>query len=407
VDFPSPGFGNSLPSTVLTFKTEFQEPVITNIEVLSNTSLRVNLVVPKTINNLNPPFAYTLQRSPSNANNFQNVATINNLNELKDTFFLDNGLNTANTRYFYRVILSASNAETKTSNITSSTLLTGQSGNQSVLLNFQYQSINDLDKIDIVNAENNSVLDSVRSIVNSYTVRNLPNCDSVFFFVQPVSKFCSQGFEPFYFNKSNTVRLLPKDTSKITPTPSANNNYCQSLDCANPKNTFEDTIRWSPAGNNDCSSIISYNLFFSRSQNENFEKIASTTSTQFIHQKEKTFTGCYYLTVVRDGIESAPGNKFCLDNTCGCYELPNIITPNKDGKNDLLRPLSEPIFVESVEFKLFNRWGKLIFKKNDDIMINWDAEQVEAGHYFYEADVSFFGINSTKKKLKGWLQVVK
>ena len=48
-----------------------------------------------------------------------------------------------------------------------------------------------------------------------------------------------------------------------------------------------------------------------------------------------------------------------------CYlAVPNAFTPNNDGKNDFLRVLNA-IKAEKLEFKVFNRWGQLVFKTTD------------------------------------------
>ena len=48
-----------------------------------------------------------------------------------------------------------------------------------------------------------------------------------------------------------------------------------------------------------------------------------------------------------------------------CYlTVPNAFTPNNDGKNDYLRVLNA-IKAEKLEFKVYNRWGQLVFATND------------------------------------------
>jgi gliding motility-associated-like protein len=44
--------------------------------------------------------------------------------------------------------------------------------------------------------------------------------------------------------------------------------------------------------------------------------------------------------------------------------VPNAFTPNNDGKNDLLHPLNA-IKAEQLDFRVFNRWGQLVFQTND------------------------------------------
>ena len=51
--------------------------------------------------------------------------------------------------------------------------------------------------------------------------------------------------------------------------------------------------------------------------------------------------------------------------------VPNAFTPNHDGKNDLLRPVSFGIRQVN-DFKVFNRWGQLLFRMQSD-MPGWDG----------------------------------
>jgi gliding motility-associated-like protein len=80
-------------------------------------------------------------------------------------------------------------------------------------------------------------------------------------------------------------------------------------------------------------------------------------------------------------------------------KIPNVITPNHDGKNDAF-------VIEGLEYGgtwsllVVNRWGKEIFKA-DDYRNNWDAPIEAPGTYFYEIEAP------DGTKCKGWLQVVK
>lgn len=51
--------------------------------------------------------------------------------------------------------------------------------------------------------------------------------------------------------------------------------------------------------------------------------------------------------------------------------VPNIFTPNNDGKNDRLRVLVQGIFVLK-EFKIYDAWGNLVFTASD-ITKGWDG----------------------------------
>ena len=53
-----------------------------------------------------------------------------------------------------------------------------------------------------------------------------------------------------------------------------------------------------------------------------------------------------------------------------------------------------------VELKIFNRWGKTIYKEKD-YQNNWNGNDVPAGTYFYEIQLD------DDASCKGWLQVLK
>lgn len=82
-----------------------------------------------------------------------------------------------------------------------------------------------------------------------------------------------------------------------------------------------------------------------------------------------------------------------------CPEIPNIITPNGDGKNDTF--VMEGADPATMQIEIFNRWGKSIYQ-SDRYDNGWDAEGVPAGLYFYH-------LKSSRSQLtyKGWLEVIK
>ena len=44
------------------------------------------------------------------------------------------------------------------------------------------------------------------------------------------------------------------------------------------------------------------------------------------------------------------------------FYMPNSFTPNGDGLNDIFYPVGDKISIDSYSFKVFNRWGELVFK---------------------------------------------
>ena len=113
------------------------------------------------------------------------------------------------------------------------------------------------------------------------------------------------------------------------------------------------------------------------------------------------------------GNESAQSNIVCKDNCC-FFQLPNIFTPNNDGKNDTFHPDPRSLFIRSIKFTVFNRWGEKVYESTDDPAINWRGvnnagKAVSDGTYYYQAEVEFLTLEpqNAKKTYKGWVEIVR
>lgn len=152
---------------------------------------------------------------------------------------------------------------------------------------------------------------------------------------------------------------------------------------------------------------------------------------------------CYKISSIdRSNNESELSDPVCNDN-CPYYELPNVFSPgNADPCNDTFgayrRPeyyakgeeggLCGPVaptkcarFVETVNFKVFNRWGKQVYSyrgaNNDDqndIYIDWDGRaedgtDLATGVYYYVAEVRFVSVDPKKRNqiIKGWVHLIR
>lgn len=99
-----------------------------------------------------------------------------------------------------------------------------------------------------------------------------------------------------------------------------------------------------------------------------------------------SIAGCWTMTALDslmpgpDGVlrqnESAWGDTVCTDN-CPFYFLPNIFTPNLDGRNDRFQPFPWK-FVDSVDFRVFNRWGEQVWHTADP-QLDWDGTHSTTG----------------------------
>ncbi len=66
--------------------------------------------------------------------------------------------------------------------------------------------------------------------------------------------------------------------------------------------------------------------------------------------------------------------------------LPNAFSPDKNGQNDIFRPVTRRTTLDPYELLIYDRWGQLIFKSTDPTY-GWDGtfkgEPCQAGNYSY------------------------
>ena len=113
-------------------------------------------------------------------------------------------------------------------------------------------------------------------------------------------------------------------------------------------------------------------------------------------------TGCQHLAV----------KDFILDGEDVTSNMPNVFSPNDDGLNDFFNVITaDPMNQEGVEiidFKIYNRWGKLIYN-NDKPETGWDGIYdgivAPAEVYSYFIEYSINGCNN--KNIKGNITLVR
>ena len=79
------------------------------------------------------------------------------------------------------------------------------------------------------------------------------------------------------------------------------------------------------------------------------------------------------------------------------YILPNVITPNGDGYNDVFEPKVKGLsLITGAKTVVFNRWGNILHD-TDDPLIQWDGKSKQTnmdcppGTYFYVTDITYLG----------------
>ena len=105
-----------------------------------------------------------------------------------------------------------------------------------------------------------------------------------------------------------------------------------------------------------------------------------------------------YKVIVTDEIGCT--DKDSVDVTYKCPPtiiVPNVITPNGDGNNDIFKINGLP--TES-KLQIFNRWGTKIYE-NDNYNNDWDGEKFSAGTYYYTL------ILNNNTTLKGTVTIIR
>ena len=112
-------------------------------------------------------------------------------------------------------------------------------------------------------------------------------------------------------------------------------------------------------------------------------------------------------TVLLTKLSRGPHTIFVLD-TNGCaapfeitilveFFIPNLITPNKDGKNDRFEIMALP---KGSRLKIVNRWGNEVYMSNN-YDNSWDADEDSDGVFYYELTLP------DNNRYKGWVEVIR
>ena len=103
--------------------------------------------------------------------------------------------------------------------------------------------------------------------------------------------------------------------------------------------------------------------------------------------------------VIQNEIKLDSENLCCTQTLLNKENLPNIITPNGDGKNDyLVLPLQEG---SNASLEIYNRWGERVFH-SVNYQNDWDAKYLSNGTYYATLTVSCSG-----QQIRFWVNVIK
>jgi len=466
-EFPIPEGGTSYVSDEVCVIIEANAPVLTNVSVentdINNGEVLVKWIPPLTLDSIlfPKPYSYKVFR-------FESYYSNNELYKsdiISDTFLLDNNINTDENIYNYRVEV-FSNSDTVPIDISShaSTVRLELNGSQnSINLSWDFDvpwsNSSSLYPMHYIYRNNifgypeaqYVLIDSVNVIENGFNYNDDGSFEDIkldenkFYCYYVVT---SGSYENDKLPELKDIKDLLKNksqkicaqTNDLTPPCSPVNfkisddytceNYFSDKNCS--IKDFENRIEWNIQDDPCSSDSKFYNIYFSERLDKEFYLIGSVNNNFFVHKNLTNFKGSYYVTSLdRSGNESVPSDTITRDN-CPKYILPNVFTPNNDGKNDYFTPfyndgsisdfdyLNCPRFVRSVKISIVDRSGKEIFSHDseenpvDGIYINWDGKnnngkEVPEGTYYYVANLKFDVLdeNQSEKEIKGWVQILR
>ncbi|WP_242920391.1 gliding motility-associated C-terminal domain-containing protein [Pontibacter liquoris] len=441
--FPSPARGESLASNEACVDIDRDIPYLTNVTVdktdAATGQITVKWTRPENVAKLTPPLEYRLYRKEGQekGTGFQQVFSSRTMT---DTTYVDKNLNTLQKAFRYRLEFyhapAAGGQPTVLRDSTEASSvrleITAAAGEEKALvLNWTYNVPwkNEVLKHRIFRVVNGTftLIDSVTATASSgtYTDRGafsnapLQRGQSYCYYVQTVGTYEISGLPaPLRNNSQEVCATLPKVI--CAPELSIDQLDCAAFSQSPTQPPYQNVLTWVPQTSGDCTDQIDfYTVYFKGAGDTDYTKLGTTEETTYTHSGLQSYAGCYQVTATdAAGNESPRSNEVCKDN-CIFFMLPNIITPNGDGLNDVFRPDKRTSFVKSMNFKVFDRWGVLVYSSGtvtsgEGLYINWagtdkNGNRLTDGTYYYEADVEFFTIDPSKahSKYKGWVEIVR
>lgn len=244
-----------------------------------------------------------------------------------------------------------------------------------------------------------------------YVDRGLENGRSYCYRVRSCGGYFAPDTIAPFFNRSQKDCAVPADlTPPEVPTLTVTTD-CESVE-----------LSWTFSNDSAYLDVYQYYIYYKSTLDEDFYILDSFYLADDCYGTSCTYqltdlpfvVGCFALaTIDTVGNLSARSDSTCFDiDDCFTYELPNILTPNGDGYNDILNPFPYEN-VQGVDFYLYNRWGRLVFQTND-IDINWDGTDMSThqtssdGTYYYVCQVHLHSLSgAVTRELHGTVTVIR
>jgi hypothetical protein len=430
-------------------------PVITHVSITQTADsgkIQVSWRSPLEINKVQfpEPYRYEIYR----ASDFIGNVGITRAGETTDTTFLDQNIDTKDSVFNYRIVLyskpefSTEFIPVDTSAIASTVRLSATPGKGQISLHWQdsvpWSNVVQNRPYHLIYRGNGMasddeliLLDSINVLENGFEYVDT-SVDSTELYAYKILTRGTYGNPKIaiQMNFSQMVFSYPQNSFRpcsplVTIDKENCDDYLNSTTC--DVKIFNNSVTWTIEPQQNCrKDIVSYNVYASNPTDTVLTLISSTAFESFNHSNLSSALWCYRISAVDQfGNESLKSDQICNDN-CPFFTLPNVITPNDDGCNDVFtsRPdrgtnvdctsnLSAcPRFVKAVALKIYNRWGKQVYsydsRDSGSTDIDWpgvddNGKELPGGVYYYVAELDFdvMNVNESHQVYKDWVHILR
>lgn len=416
----------SIPSEEVCLRAKADRPLLTNVTVEVTDAnagiIKIKWIGPEagsidTVLNPGPYYFQLIRASEIDGTNFQPVAggifSSPTLSGLKDSVMLDKNLDTRNLGYTYRLDLLTGSPNTlfSSSQTASSVFLTVAPSDEANVLSWHSYTPWDNYEYEIWRSDQGSAFEFITATEDeNYTDRqNVINGLEYCYRIIALGNYGLTNVPAPLINQSQDVCGIPFDNVAPCPPELAVSNICDQADPGTPADAFINYLTWTDTCPDD--DIAGYKIFYSPEPGSQMNLVGTVNASEhhFEHKPGEKIAGCYLvISFDQNNNESLSSAVVCVNN-CPVFELPNAFTPNGDGQNDIFKPLRAR-FIESIDFRVFNRWGQVVFTTSDP-QINWNGtnksgKDVSDGVYFYTCQ-AFESHSLPPIVLSGYIELIR
>lgn len=386
-------------------------PLITHVDVCSTHtdtgSIQLRWCAPTEIDTIafsGPNFEYHIYRKSSINTEYQLIGSTNMLN---NTDFIDRELNTDTIEYTYKIELWGNTytgmQKIECSDAANSLFLEATPHDKAINLHWEakvpWQNLRyTIYRKSPYTTDYDSIGTTTQLFFKDYPLLN--GEEYRYYIKAEGAYFVPDTLWPL-FNRSQEITIIPEDK-----TPPETPQLAISTDCESV------TFSWQFSSDSAYTDIYRYYLYYRADYNTEFQIFDSISTLEHPCYPEpceysivnETIVGCYSIAAIdSNGNLCQRAEEQCIDlDVCFEYRLPNIFTPNGDQYNDIFTPFPYR-GVESVDFYVYNRWGRLVFHTTEPDLL-WDGcdwksgQPLPEGNYYYSCDVIVHTLSGREKR---------